>query len=95
MVKKEFLDLIDFFPRIKFDDVFIKNYSTRVKDGKAKKILRTQIKKIICNPEIGKPMRTLRKGTREVYIAPYRLSYLFLREKEYLVFLSIYHKDHQ
>lgn len=58
-------------------------------------MLRTQIKKIICNPEVGKPMKTSRKGTREVYATPYRLSYIFSRDKELLYFLSIYHKDKQ
>ena len=33
------------------------------------------IRKIILNPEIGKPMQYNRKRTREVYANPFRLSY--------------------
>ena len=33
--------------------------------------------KIINNPKIGKPMRFDRKGTREVYVSPFRLMYLY------------------
>ena len=51
--------------------------------------------KIIQNPEIGKPMRYIRKGTIEVYIKPFRISYAYEKEKEILYFLDIYHKDEQ
>ena len=51
--------------------------------------------KIIKNPEIGKPMRFDRKGTREVYIGSFRLSYFYDKEKDILYFLNIYHKDEQ
>ena len=37
------------------------------------------------NPELGKPMRYGRKGTRELYIAPFRLSYLHIPEEEKIV----------
>ena len=53
------------------------------------------IRKIIDVPEIGKPMRYFRKGTREVYVSPFRLSYEFDKEKDLLTFLNIYHKDEQ
>jgi len=53
------------------------------------------ILKIIKNPEIGKPMRFDRKGTREVYVAPFRLSYAYDRNKDILFFLDVYHKDKQ
>ena len=51
--------------------------------------------KIIQNPEIGKPMRYNRKGTRELYLPPFRLNYAYNKEKEALYFLDIYHKDEQ
>ena len=66
----------------------IKNYSI-------KEYIKKQIKKIIDNPEIGKPMRYGRKGTRELYVAPFRLSYAFVKEEGKIVFLDLYHKDEQ
>ena len=49
--------------------------------------------KIIQNPEIGKPMRFDRKGTREVHVNPFRISYAYDKESDVLYFLDIYHKD--
>ena len=57
--------------------------------------LSKQIEKLIENPEIGKPMRYNRKGTREVYVSPYRLSYAYLKEKGVIYLLDFYHKDEQ
>jgi len=57
--------------------------------------LSKQIEKLIENPEIGKPMRYNRKGTREIYISPYRLSYSYLKEKGIIYLLDFYHKDEQ
>lgn len=54
-----------------------------------------QIKKISENPLVGKPMRNNRKGTREVYVKPYRLSYLFDNTENHIIFLDFYHKDKQ
>lgn len=51
--------------------------------------------KIIQNPETGKPMKYARKGTREVYLKPFRLSYSYDQNTEILTFLDIYHKDKQ
>ena len=45
------------------------------------------------NPEIGKPMRYGRKGTRELHIPPFRLSYR--AEEDTVYILSLYHKDIQ
>jgi len=53
------------------------------------------IKKIVENPEIGKPMRYERKGTRELYIKPFRISYEYHSHDDKLEFLSIYHKKKQ
>lgn len=51
--------------------------------------------KIIQYPELGKPMRFNRKGTREVYLGSFRLSYAYDRDNDLLYFLDIYHKDEQ
>jgi mRNA-degrading endonuclease RelE of RelBE toxin-antitoxin system len=67
----------------------------KIKDPATKEKVKKQIAKIIENPEIGKPMRYDRKGTREVYVSPYRLSYLYLKEEDKIIFLDLYHKDEQ
>ena len=54
-----------------------------------------QVKKISENPEVGKPMRYGRKGTRELYVPPSRISYSFDKQAELLIFLDIYNKDEQ
>lgn len=54
-----------------------------------------QIEKIRDNPEIGKPMMYMRKGTRELYIKPFRLSYAYIQEENRVIFLDLYHKDGQ
>jgi len=56
-------------------------------------ISRGLIKKIIDNPEVSKPMRFGRKGTKEVYLPPFRLSYSYDKEQDILYLLDIYHKD--
>jgi len=58
---------------------------------KVKKI----ILKIIDNPEIGKPMKYDRRGTRELYVKPFRLSYAYFKSKNKIIFLDLYHKDEQ
>jgi len=40
-------------------------------------------------------MRYARKGTRELYIGSYRLAYAYIKDKNKLVFLDLYHKDEQ
>jgi mRNA-degrading endonuclease RelE of RelBE toxin-antitoxin system len=51
--------------------------------------------KIMENPEIGKPMMYARKGTRELYIRPFRLSYYYDYNTQRLYLLDFYHKDEQ
>lgn len=78
---------------VKYDKNFkkiFKKLDKSIKD-RAKK----QIIKIIDDPKVGKPMRNVRKGTREVYVKPYRLSYYFDEEKDLIIFLDFYHKDKQ
>jgi len=67
----------------------------KVKDKLFQIKIQKQIGKIVSDPEIGKPMRYVRKGTREVYIAPFRLSYLYLPLEDKVVFVDLYHKDEQ
>jgi len=67
----------------------------KIRDNSTKQKIKVQIKKIIDNPEIGKPMMHDRKGTREVYIKPFRLSYAYLKDEDKVIFLDLYHKDEQ
>ncbi|MBI1969841.1 type II toxin-antitoxin system RelE/ParE family toxin [Candidatus Woesearchaeota archaeon] len=79
---------------IDYEEDFLKVIS-KIKHQEVKEKIKKQIEKIIDNPEIGKPMRYNRKGTREVYIAPYRLAYAYIPSEHKLIFLEIYHKDEQ
>ena len=67
----------------------------KIKDRLLKLKVKKKILKIVDSPEIGKPMRYSKKGTREVYIPPFRLSYLYLKNEEKIIFLDLYHKDKQ
>ncbi len=67
----------------------------RIKDSSVKERVKNQIKKILENPEIGKPMRYARKGTRELYMGSFRLSYAYLKSENKIIFLDLYHKDEQ
>lgn len=67
----------------------------KVKDNTFKEKVIKQLLKIKEDPEVGKPMRYGRKGTREVYVSHYRLSYMYIKEEEKLLLLDIYHKDQQ
>ncbi len=40
-------------------------------------------------------MRYDRKGTREVYLKPYRLAYFYDKKEDTLFFIDIYHKNEQ
>ena len=75
-----------------FDLLFEKNFK-KIKNSSLKKKIIAQISKIKDNPEVGKPMRYSRKGTRELYISPFKLSYKLEGNKVYI--LALYHKDFQ
>ena len=75
-------------------DRFVKTVK-KIKDIGLKDKLQKQIIKIIDNPEIGKPMMYDRKGTREIYVHPFRLSYAYIKEENKIIFLDLYHKDEQ
>ena len=74
--------------------VFLKKIS-KIKDNLFKERVKKQIAKIIENPEIGKPMRYSRKGSREVYISPFRLTYKYYPQENKVLFADFYYKDKQ
>jgi hypothetical protein len=40
-------------------------------------------------------MRYARKGTRELHVPPFRLSYAYIQQENKIIFLDLYHKDEQ
>ena len=79
---------------VDYGNHFLKVFE-KIKDAALKSRVKKQIEKIVDNPEVGKPMMHSRKGTREVYVSPYRLSYSYLRDEDKVLFLDLYHKDVQ
>jgi len=77
-----------------FDNDFKRLFS-KLKDNLMKTKILKQIEKIKINPEIGKLMRNVRKGTRELYIKPFRLSYKYHVDKKIVEILDLYHKKKQ
>ena len=75
-----------------FDLEFKKDFK-KIKDKFVKEKIIKQVSKIRNNPELGKPMRFDRKGNRELYISPWRLSYKL--EENIVYILALYHKDLQ
>jgi len=67
----------------------------KIKDSLLKEKIIKQVEKIKVNPEIGKPMRYGRKGTRELYIKPFRLSYEYFKDRNLVYILVLYHKKKQ
>lgn len=74
-----------------FDSHFRKQF------GKLKEPIKSKVHKLILkiahNPKIGKPMRYTRKASREVYLPPFRLSYVIMANG--VVMMELYHKDNQ
>ena len=68
---------------------------SNIKDKLLKEKILKQIEKIRNNPEVGKPMRYQRKGTRELYTKPFRLSYEYLKDRDHVYILDLYHKKGQ
>ena len=79
---------------IRFDKRFTIIFS-KIKDELLRTKIKKQIKKISENPEIGKPMKYGRKGTREIYIKPFRLSYAYCVPSNVIFILDLYHKKRQ
>jgi mRNA-degrading endonuclease RelE of RelBE toxin-antitoxin system len=67
----------------------------KIKDAALKERVKKHVEKIVGDPEIGKPMRYERKGTRESHVQPYRIAYAYDQQEETLIFLDLYHKDEQ
>ena len=80
--------------RVDFDEKFKRTIS-KIKDASIKGRIEKLIIKIKKNLKIGKPMRHNRKGTREVYLPPFRLSYAYNKTQDIIVILDLYHKDKQ
>ena len=57
--------------------------------------IQKQIRKIAKNPEVGKPMKNIRRGSRELYIKPFRLSYEYDVKENRVIILDLYHKKFQ
>jgi mRNA-degrading endonuclease RelE of RelBE toxin-antitoxin system len=79
---------------VDYDSGFLRRIS-KLKNAGMKAKIKKQIEKIVLHPTVGKPMRYNRRDTREVYIKPFRLSYVYLKEENRIVFLDLYHKDEQ
>lgn len=62
----------------------------KIKYNTTKEQVKKQIKKVV-----EKPMMYDRKGTRELYIKPFRLSYIYGYEAKIAYILDLYHKDKQ
>lgn len=77
-----------------YDDKFT-SFVDKIKDTLLRTKIYKLIEKIIKNPTIGKPMRYGRKGTRELYIKPFRLSYCFHPNTDTIEILELYHKKKQ
>ena len=79
---------------IEYKENFLKTIR-KIKELAFKERIKKRVEDIINNPEIGKPMRFARKGTREVYVGSYRLAYAYIKEENTILFIDIYHKDEQ
>lgn len=79
---------------IKYAPDFLKKVE-KIRDQRVKERVKKQIAKVVESPETGKPMSYSRKGTREVYIPPFRLSYAYMKQENLIIFLDLYHKDEQ
>lgn len=79
---------------VDFDESFVRTFS-KIKDASIKLRIEKLINKIKEDPEIGKPMKHGRKGSREVYLPPFRLSYAYNKLVDKIILLDFYHKDEQ
>ena len=80
--------------KIDFDEHFKRTIS-KIKDSSIKERIKKLIIKIKNNPQVGKPMKHNRKGTREVYLSPFRLSYAYNKNSNTIIILDFYHKGEQ
>jgi len=73
--------------------IFTKKFKNEIrerKDHSTKNKIKKKIKKIIDDPEIGKPLRYDLKGEKTVYIEPFRLVYSIMNNDLY--FLRFEHR---
>jgi len=82
--------MVKVFFNEKFQHIF-----SKIKNRLLKEKIIKQIEKLKINPEIGKPMMHERKGTRELYSKPFRLSYSYIKHEKRIILLDLYHKDKQ
>jgi len=78
--------------------IFAKKFTiifSKIKDELVRLKIKKQVKKISENPGIGKPMKYNRKGTRELYIKPFRISYTYSNGQNKIIILDLYHKNQQ
>ena len=78
---------------VTFSEKFERKFKKFNQDIKTR--IRKQINKLLDNPEIGKPMQYNRRGTREIYVGSFRLSYSYSADEEIITLLDFYHKDEQ
>lgn len=64
---------------------------TKHLDNFQREKLEKQIKKIIENPEIGKPLK-YRRGERTIYVNPFRLIYAYSKDQDSLFLLKFEHR---
>ena len=76
--------------KVTFSDIFEKDFR-KIKNVAIKENVKKQIRKLLDNPEIGKPLRYNLRGERTLYIKPYRLIYA-LKSDEILL-LRFEHRD--
>jgi addiction module RelE/StbE family toxin len=63
----------------------------KIKDRSTQDKIEKQIKKILENPNVGKPLKYDLKGERTIYIKPFRLIYSVQQDK--LIFLRFEHRN--
>mgnify|MGYP001619086495 CR=1 FL=1 len=80
--------------RVIYTEEFKRIFS-KIKDNLLKEKIIKQVQKIKINPNVGKPMRNVRKGTRELYVKPFRLSYRYNINEDKVEILDLYHKKKQ
>lgn len=77
--------------RVRYSETFEKQM--RKYDSKQRAEVLSRIIRLVGNPFAGKPMRNQRKGTRELYVGAFRLSYIY--EDDVVKIVAVYHKDEQ
>ncbi len=82
--------MVEFIFGKKFQNTF-----SKLKEDIIKKRIINQLKKIESNSEAGKPMMHNRRGTRELYLKPFRLSYVYNKNENKIYVMDLYHKKKQ